>query len=216
MNMLLEAEKHTIRSEFPASASLLKRSIDTAVSFTALLLLLPFLAIVAICIKFDSSGPVFYCSKRIGRKGRIFQCYKLRTMKQDADKARHELEHLNERDGILFKVSNDPRVTRLGAWLRKYSLDELPQFFNVLIGDMSLVGPRPPLESEVKQYDVCHLRRLDVRPGMTGLWQVVAREDPSFSTYISLDIAYIENWNLFLDARILWRTLEVVMRGTGS
>ena len=132
-------------------------------------------------------------------------------MKQDADKIRHELVHLNEREGVLFKVSNDPRVTRLGAWLRKYSLDELPQFFNVLIGDMSLVGPRPPLESEVENYDIPHLRRLEVLPGITGLWQVEARQDPSFDNYISLDTAYVENWNLMMDARILARTVGVVL-----
>jgi len=202
--------------EFPASAFLLKRVIDVAVSFVALMLLMPILAIIAILIKLDSPGSIFYSSERIGRKGRIFDCYKLRTMKQDADKMRDELVHLNERSGVLFKVKNDPRITRFGAWLRKYSLDELPQFFNVLIGDMSLVGPRPPLESEVEQYDVAHLRRLDVLPGMTGLWQVEARQDPSFDSYISLDTAYVENWNLLMDARILLRTVGVVLSGTGS
>jgi exopolysaccharide biosynthesis polyprenyl glycosylphosphotransferase len=204
------------RRDFPASAFLLKRVIDIAVSSVALMLLLPFFAIAGVVIKLDSPGTVFYSSKRIGRKGRTFRCFKLRTMKQDADKMRHELAHLNERDGILFKVSNDPRVTRLGALLRKYSLDELPQFFNVLIGDMSLVGPRPPLEAEVEKYDIAHLRRLDVLPGMTGLWQVEARQDPSFDSYISLDTAYVENWNLLLDARILLRTVGVVLSGTGS
>jgi len=137
-------------------------------------------------------------------------------MKQDADKIRYQFAHLNERDGVLFKIGNDPRVTRLGAWLRKYSLDELPQFFNVLIGDMSLVGPRPPLESEVENYDIPHLRRLEVLPGITGLWQVEARQDPSFDNYISLDTAYVENWNLMMDARILARTVGVVLGGTGS
>ena len=123
---------------------------------------------------------------------------------------------MNERDGILFKINNDPRITKVGARLRKYSLDEVPQFFNVLIGDMSLVGPRPPLASEVKKYDLSHLRRLDVLPGMTGLWQVEARQDPSFDSYISLDTAYVENWNLLLDLRILARTIGVVLGGTGA
>ena len=119
-------------------------------------------------------------------------------------------------DGILFKISDDPRITRVGRFLRKYSLDELPQFYNVLRGDMSLVGPRPPIASEVEQYDISHLRRLDVLPGMTGLWQVEARQDPSFDSYISLDTAYVENWSLWLDMKILARTVGVVVSGTGS
>jgi exopolysaccharide biosynthesis polyprenyl glycosylphosphotransferase len=204
------------RRSFPKGAFLLKRVLDISLSFVALMLLIPALAIIAILIKCDSQGPVFYSSTRIGRKGRTFRCHKFRTMRRDADKMRHQLTHLNEREGMLFKVSNDPRVTRLGARLRKYSLDELPQLFNVLIGDMSLVGPRPPLKSEAEKYDVAHMRRLDVLPGITGLWQVEARQDPSFDNYISLDTAYIENWNLLLDARILARTVGVVLAGTGT
>ncbi len=127
-----------------------------------------------------------------------------------------DLEHMNERDGVLFKIANDPRITRVGRVLRKYSLDELPQFYNVLKGDMSLVGPRPPMAAEVEQYDLAHLRRLDVLPGITGLWQVEARQDPSFDSYISLDTAYVENWNLMMDLRILARTVGVVLSGTGS
>ena len=123
---------------------------------------------------------------------------------------------MNERDNVLFKVQNDPRVTKIGTRLRKYSLDELPQFYNVLKGDMSLVGPRPPLASEVEKYDLAHLRRLDVLPGITGLWQIEARQDPSFDSYISLDTAYVENWSLMLDLRILARTVGVVLSGTGS
>jgi lipopolysaccharide/colanic/teichoic acid biosynthesis glycosyltransferase len=134
----------------------------------------------------------------------------------NADKLKEDLKDRNERDGILFKISNDPRITRVGRFLRKYSLDELPQFYNVLRGDMSLVGPRPPLASEVEQYDIAHLRRLDVLPGMTGLWQVEARQDPSFDSYISLDTAYVENWSLWLDMKILVRTVGVVFSGTGS
>jgi lipopolysaccharide/colanic/teichoic acid biosynthesis glycosyltransferase len=137
-------------------------------------------------------------------------------MVSNAEKIKSQLAHLNERKGLLFKISKDPRVTRLGAKLRKYSLDELPQLFNVLRGDMSLVGPRPPLASEVEKYELDHLRRLDVLPGMTGLWQVEARQDPSFDSYISLDTAYVENWNLMLDLRILARTVGVVFSGTGS
>ena len=128
---------------------------------------------------------------------------------------RADVMHLNERDGILFKISNDPRVTRLGRFLRKYSLDEFPQFFNVLRGDMSIVGPRPPIVSEVREYRLSDLRRLDVTPGITGLWQVKARKDPSFDNYVSLDVAYIDNWSVWLDLKIIVRTIAVVFAGTG-
>jgi len=204
------------RRDFPRASYLLKRALDVVLSAAALIVAAPFMLIIALMIRLDSPGPVFYRSTRIGRKGRTFTCFKFRTMVADADKLRKDLENSNERDGILFKMKNDPRITRVGAYLRKYSLDELPQFFNVLIGDMSLVGPRPPLAGEVEQYDLSHLRRLDVLPGITGLWQVEAREDPSFDSYISLDTAYVENWNLMLDLRILARTIGVVLSGTGS
>jgi lipopolysaccharide/colanic/teichoic acid biosynthesis glycosyltransferase len=134
----------------------------------------------------------------------------------DAERRRAEVLHMNERDSVLFKITNDPRITRTGSFLRKYSLDELPQLMNVLRGDMSLVGPRPPIASEVKRYELNHLRRLDVVPGVTGLWQVQARQDPSFDSYISLDTAYIENWSLWLDIKILVRTVGVVVSGTGT
>jgi len=169
-----------------------------------------------LAIRFDSPGPIFYKAQRIGRKGRAFSCYKFRTMVQNADKLKADLEHMNERDSVLFKIKKDPRITKVGKVLRKYSLDELPQFYNVLKGDMSLVGPRPPMAAEVEQYDLAHLRRLDVLPGITGLWQVEARQDPSFDSYISLDTAYVENWSLVMDLRILARTVGVVLSGTGS
>ena len=129
---------------------------------------------------------------------------------------RAELTGANEGAGLLFKMRRDPRVTRVGSVLRRWSLDELPQLFNVLKGDMSLVGPRPPLASEVARYDIAHLRRLDVLPGMTGLWQVEARQDPSFDSYISLDTAYVENWTFMMDVKILIRTISVVFTGTGT
>jgi len=204
------------RRDFPMGAFLLKRALDIVLASIALIVTSPVMLAVAIAIRMDSKGPIFYGAERIGRKGRTFCCYKFRTMVQDAEKLKAELEHMNERDGILFKISNDPRITRVGRVLRKYSLDELPQFYNVLRGDMSLVGPRPPMAAEVEQYDLAHLRRLDVLPGITGLWQVEARQDPSFDSYISLDTAYVENWSLWLDMKILARTVHVVLSGTGT
>jgi exopolysaccharide biosynthesis polyprenyl glycosylphosphotransferase len=202
--------------EFPRGAFLIKRVLDVFLSLLALLVLSPVMLVIAVLIRTGSPGPVFYRAARIGRKGRTFTCLKFRTMVAHADAMKEDLAHKNERDGILFKMSNDPRITKVGARLRKYSMDELPQFLNVLVGDMSLVGPRPPLASEVEKYDLSHLRRLDVLPGITGLWQVEARQDPSFDSYISLDTAYVENWNLLLDLRILARTVGVVLAGTGS
>jgi exopolysaccharide biosynthesis polyprenyl glycosylphosphotransferase len=204
------------RRDLPIGAFLVKRLLDVAGAALALLLGWPLMLLLVAAIKLDSAGAVFYRAQRTGRKGRTFTCYKFRTMCTNADKLKEDLKDRNERDGILFKISNDPRITRVGRFLRKYSLDELPQFYNVLRGDMSLVGPRPPLASEVEQYDIAHLRRLDVLPGMTGLWQVEARQDPSFDSYISLDTAYVENWSLWLDMKILVRTVGVVFSGTGS
>jgi exopolysaccharide biosynthesis polyprenyl glycosylphosphotransferase len=204
------------RRDLPIGSYLLKRVLDTSGAALAMLFGWPFMLLLIAAIKLDSTGPAFYRAERIGRKGRTFTCYKFRTMCVDADKLKEDLQHRNERDGILFKIANDPRVTRVGRILRKYSLDEVPQFYNVLRGDMSLVGPRPPMASEVEQYDLSHLRRLDVLPGMTGLWQVEARQDPSFDSYISLDTAYVENWSLWLDMKILARTVGVVVSGTGS
>jgi exopolysaccharide biosynthesis polyprenyl glycosylphosphotransferase len=204
------------RRDFPIGGFLLKRVLDTSVSVAALLVASPVMLAIALAIRFDSPGPIFYKAQRIGRKGRAFSCYKFRTMVQNADKLKADLEHMNERDSVLFKIKKDPRITKVGKVLRKYSLDELPQFYNVLKGDMSLVGPRPPMAAEVEQYDLAHLRRLDVLPGITGLWQVEARQDPSFDSYISLDTAYVENWSLVMDLRILARTVGVVLSGTGS
>ncbi|MGA3343294.1 MAG: sugar transferase [Terracidiphilus sp.] len=200
----------------PEIALLVKRWIDIIISSLILIAISPVLLAIAIAIKLDSAGPVFYFSERIGKKGRVFGCIKFRTMVNDAEKRRADILHLNERDGVLFKITDDPRITRLGRFLRKYSLDELPQFFNVLHGDMSIVGPRPPLASEVQEYKLNHLRRLDVTPGITGLWQVQSRQDPSFDSYISLDVTYIENWSVWLDFKIILRTIGVVIAGTGS
>lgn len=204
------------RRHFPVGAFMMKRAIDATLSTLALIVLSPFMLGIAIAIRLDSKGPVFYRALRVGRKGHTFHCMKFRTMVVNAEALKADLAHMNERDSILFKMTNDPRVTSVGSFLRKYSLDEIPQFFNVLRGEMSLVGPRPPIASEVERYDLSHLRRLDVLPGITGLWQVEARHDPSFDSYISLDTAYVENWNLWLDLKILVRTVSVVLGGTGA
>ncbi len=203
------------RRSVPEGRLLLKRMLDVGIAATALVALSPLFLIIAILIKRDSQGRVFHVSERVGKKGRAFQFYKFRTMVPDAEKQRHALSPQNQRDRILFKLDNDPRITRIGRFLRKYSLDELPQLLNVLRGDMSLVGPRPPLACEVNQYQLNHLRRLEVTPGITGLWQVEARNDPSFHKYVALDLAYIENWSIRLDLGILWRTIGVVFAGTG-
>jgi exopolysaccharide biosynthesis polyprenyl glycosylphosphotransferase len=204
------------RGHVPEVGLLLKRAMDVFFSTMVLVLLSPLMVAIAIAIKLDSRGPVLYYSERIGKKGRVFRCTKFRTMVRDAETRRADVMHMNERDGVLFKISNDPRVTKLGHFLRKYSLDELPQFLNVIRGDMSVVGPRPPLASEVREYKLSHLRRLDVMPGVTGLWQVQGRQDPSFDSYISLDVTYIENWSIWLDLKIIMRTIGVVFSGTGS
>ena len=197
-------------------AHLLKRLWDVTVSAIVVVALLPILLTIAVIIKVDSPGPVFYVSQRIGKKGRSFPCFKFRTMVANADRLKCSLFTQNERNGVLFKITNDPRITRVGRFLRKFSLDELPQLLNVIRGDMSLVGPRPPLQSEVELYELQHLRRLEVLPGLTGLWQIRARQDPSFERYVALDLAYVENWSLWMDLKILAQTAEVVLRGTGS
>jgi exopolysaccharide biosynthesis polyprenyl glycosylphosphotransferase len=204
------------RRDERALALLLKRAVDIVLSTILLVILAPLFAMIGLLIKLTSPGPAFYVSERIGKKGRVFRLWKFRTMMVGADRLKAALASANERKGILFKIKNDPRVTPIGRFLRKFSLDELPQLFNVLWGDMSLVGPRPPLANEVAQYEVKHYRRLDVLPGLTGLWQVRARHDPSFDQYVALDIAYVENWNFWMDVKILVRTAEVVLRGTGS
>jgi exopolysaccharide biosynthesis polyprenyl glycosylphosphotransferase len=204
------------RKKHRAVSLFVKRGIDIVLASIAIAILLPVFLIIALAIRIQSPGPVLYLSKRVGYKGNVFTCYKFRTMVADADSLKEKLAHLNERKGILFKISNDPRVTYVGALLRKYSLDELPQLWNVLRGDMSLVGPRPSISSEVAQYKTAHLRRLDVVPGITGLWQVEARQDPSFESYIKLDSEYVNGWSIWLDLKILLRTVSAVITGTGA
>jgi len=199
----------------PVVGLLLKKVLDVTVAAIGLTLLSPLLIVLAVAIKRDSAGLVLYRSPRVGKKGRKFVCYKFRTMVENADALKEELRNRNERNGPFFKMADDPRVTRVGRFLRKYSLDELPQLWNVIRGDMSLVGPRPHPVDDYERYDLEHLRRLDMKPGMTGLWQVTARQNPSFETSMSLDIAYIENWSLWLDSKILLKTVPAAFNGSG-
>lgn len=204
------------REPLPTLGRLAKRILDLAMSSAAMLVLWPLMLLIAIAVKLESRGSTIYASLRVGKRGVPFVCYKFRTMVPDANRLRKELRHLNERRGPFFKIANDPRVTPLGRFLRKYSLDELPQFWNVLKGDMSLVGPRPhPLE-DVEQYSAGHEQRLEVTPGITGLWQVTARENPSFETCMQLDVGYIRDWNLLLDFKILLQTIPAVLAGEGQ
>jgi len=172
--------------------------------------------IIAVLIKLDSPGAVLYIAPRAGRKGRHFQCYKFRTMVPQADALKDGLRTQNQRSGPFFKIKQDPRISRIGGFLRRYSLDELPQLWNVLKGDMSLVGPRPHPLDDVSGYSIEHLPRLDVKPGITGLWQITARTDPSFQTGMNLDVKYIHSWSLGMDFRILMKTAGAVLRGSGE
>ncbi len=200
----------------------LKRTMDVAISGAALLALSPFMLLIAALIKLDSAGPVFFVQERVGLNGRRFRMFKFRSMKTDADESLHR-EYLQQliRDGAaaeagdgetLYKLTNDPRITRLGHFIRRTSLDELPQLFNVLRGEMSLVGPRPPIQYEVDEYKSWHQRRLHIRPGITGLWQVSGRNLLTFEEMVRLDIAYIERWSLWLDFKILVKTIPVVLK----
>lgn len=200
----------------PAIGLMLKRLVDVLVAGIALLTLAPLLGVIALLIKQDSPGRVLYCAPRAGRKGWPFRCYKFRTMVSNAEELKQHLRKLNERSGPFFKIAGDPRVTRVGVYLRRYSLDELPQLWNVLRGEMSLVGPRPHPLDDVAGYDIEHLARLDVTPGMTGLWQVTARRDGSFRRGLELDREYIRSWSLGLDMHILMRTFLAVARGSGE
>ncbi|MER7275289.1 sugar transferase [Dactylosporangium sp. NPDC000244] len=195
---------------------LVKALVDRAGAVALLVLASPLLAVLAIAVRMDSTGPVLFRQTRVGKDGHEFVIFKFRTMHIDAEARLAELRHLNEVDGALFKLRNDPRVTRVGRLLRKFSLDELPQLLNVIGGSMSLVGPRPPLPEEVAVYPDDARRRLAVRPGMTGLWQVSGRSDLSWDEAVRLDLQYVENWSLSLDLVILLRTLSAVTRGAGA
>ncbi len=196
--------------------AVVKRTFDIVVSGLSLILLSPVSLLIALVIKVDSTGPIHFRQERVGRHQRPFTLLKFRTMVADAEAMQDTLRDANEVDEPLFKIRNDPRTTRVGRFLRRWSLDELPQLWNVLRGDMSLVGPRPSLAQEVAQYEPWHLDRLEVRPGMTGLWQVSGRSALNFDDYVRLDLYYIENWSLAYDLFVMARTIPAVVRRTGS
>ncbi|MEV4108183.1 sugar transferase [Nonomuraea sp. NPDC049695] len=207
---------HVEHPEFDGTKQVVKTVFDRLVAMVALLVLaLPLLAI-ALVIRLTSHGPALFHQTRVGKGGKDFRVVKFRTMVADAEQLKDALLDANEFDGVLFKIRNDPRITRVGAFLRKYSLDELPQLLNVLRGEMSLVGPRPPLPEEVGKYGADVRRRLVVKPGMTGLWQVSGRSNLTWEESVRLDLRYVENWSLILDLQILWKTWSVVTRGEGA
>jgi exopolysaccharide biosynthesis polyprenyl glycosylphosphotransferase len=200
----------------PSVGLFVKRVIDVMGAIVALALASPVMVLVALLIRLDSRGPIIYGAERTGAKGRRFRCYKFRSMVSNADHLKANLLTQNQRQGPIFKIVGDPRITRIGHFIRRYSLDELPQLWNVLIGDMSMVGPRPHPVDEVNRYELHHYRRLDMKPGITGLWQITARHSPSFELNMHLDLTYIENWTLRLDLRILLGTVRVLFMPEGA
>lgn len=194
-----------------------KRTIDIFVSLILLIFLLPVFLFTALAIKAESRGAVFFSQKRVGKYGKVFKMYKFRSMVADAEKLKDSLLDKNESQaGVIFKIKNDPRITKTGAFIRKYSIDELPQLWNVFIGDMSLVGPRPPIPREVLEYKNLDRRRLEVKPGITCIWQVSGRSDIDFEGQVKLDVQYIQNQSVLGDILILIKTIPAVLLGKGS
>lgn len=193
-----------------------KRAIDVIFSAVALAIFSPVLLLLALLIKLTSSGPVFYRQVRCGLGGRRFVLLKFRSMVENAEQLQPSFEEMNEVDGPVFKIRNDPRCTTIGRWMRVLSLDELPQLWNVLRGDMSLVGPRPPLPQEVEQYEPWQRRRLRIRPGLTCLWALEGRSQLQFERWVKLDLLYIDNWSMWLDLKILLKTIPAVLSGKGA
>ena len=199
------------------SAEFVKRFVDIIFSAIALILLSPLFLLVAVLIKLEDNGPVFFTQKRVGKWGREFEFFKFRSMCVDAEQRLGAVLQKNEHaSGVTFKVKGDPRVTRVGRWLRKFSIDEFPQFYNVLIGDMSLVGPRPPLQREVAMYTPADRRRLEATPGLTCFWQIGGRAEIDFPEQVQLDVQYIESQNFWLDLKILVKTVPAVLLGRGA
>ena len=193
-----------------------KKAMDFILSGMGIVILGPFMLVIAMLIKFTSSGPVLFKQQRVGLNGRIFRLYKFRTMCEGADSAKAKLEGMNEMDGPVFKIRKDPRITPLGKILRKFSIDELPQLYNVFAGHMSLIGPRALPTYEVARFDLWQRRRLSMRPGITCLWQVMGRNKIGFDEWMKLDLYYLDNWSLWLDMKILVRTIPTVLFGMGA
>jgi exopolysaccharide biosynthesis polyprenyl glycosylphosphotransferase len=207
---------HVDHPQLSGPRQVVKDLFDRSLAALALLLLSPVIIGVALAVKLSDQGPAFFTQTRVGKDGQQFKIYKFRTMVVDAEARLAELRAQNEHDGVLFKMRKDPRITALGGSLRKWSLDELPQLFNVLSGDMSLVGPRPALPDEAARYADHVRRRLVVKPGITGLWQVSGRSDLSWDESVRLDLRYVENWSIALDLQIMWKTLAVILGGSGA
>jgi len=220
----IEAAVHHLAEPLTLSAAwsnplclAIKRAFDITLSAILLLLLSPVFFVLAVAVKLSSAGPIFYRWKVVGRGGRPFTGYKFRSMVANADALRHKLASRNEMTGPMFKITHDPRITRIGRWLRKYSLDELPQLYSVLKGDMSLVGPRPPLATEYAQFSEYQKQKIAVKPGITCLWQVSGRNEINdFDEWVRLDLEYIRRWSLALDFSILMRTVGAVFSGSGK
>jgi exopolysaccharide biosynthesis polyprenyl glycosylphosphotransferase len=207
---------HMDHPEFSGFRRLMKSAFDRTVAALGLVVCSPVILAIMLAIKLGDGGPVFFSQARVGKDGRVFQLYKFRTMVPDAEAQLDKLALLNETDGFLFKIRRDPRITRVGAHLRRWSADEVPQLINVLIGNMSLVGPRPALPRETAQYPDVYRRRLAVKPGMTGLWQINGRATLPWEEAVRLDVRYVENWSLMLDLQIIWKTWSAVVRGAGA
>lgn len=205
------------RNQLHPSEMFFKKLFDFIASLILLVLTAPLFGLLALLVKLDSPGPALYVTKRVGLRGRVFNFYKFRSMVSGADKLKSSLNAHNEvKDGVIFKMKKDPRITGVGRFLRRYSLDELPQLLNVLMGDMSLVGPRPPLPEETEQYHYRHLERLSIKPGITGLSQVKGRSDLSFYRWVKWDLWYVAHWSFGLDLKILWWTIPAVLKGKGA
>jgi lipopolysaccharide/colanic/teichoic acid biosynthesis glycosyltransferase len=214
----VHVEQQRLRAEWMAHGSgFLKRTLDIVVSFICLALLAPLFGLIALAVWIEDGGAIFFAQTRVGKNGRHFKMYKIRSMCLDAEQKLKDLLAKNQhKEGVTFKLKDDPRITWTGKWLRKFSLDELPQLFNVLIGEMSLVGPRPPVPREVAKYSPAHRRRLAAKPGITCIWQVSGRSEIDFSGQVHLDVKYIENQSLLLDVKLLLLTVPAVLSGKGA
>ena len=202
---------------FTQGTAFLKRTLDVLLSGLALLLCSPLFLVIGVLVWVEDGGSVFFAQRRVGQFGREFRMYKIRSMCLNAEQRLKDLMEKNQhQEGVTFKIKSDPRITRVGRWLRKFSLDELPQLYNVFIGDMSLVGPRPPVPTEVSKYSLAHRRRLAIKPGITCIWQISGRAEIDFSGQVQLDVDYIEHLSLWTDLKILVRTVPAVLSGKGA